>query len=85
MGAGSENLQSSTIHQPGKFRKRFRTNLLKTYKIHNFIRKTILSNFVSVELEQGERLGVNPSRANVKQDEPARKMNSIARSLHCER
>ena len=42
------------------FDKRFRTNLLETYKIHIFIRKNILSNFVSVELEQGERLGGEP-------------------------
>ena len=39
------------------FDNRFGTNLLETYKIHNPIRKNILSNFVSVELEQGERLG----------------------------
>ena len=39
------------------FDKRFGINLLETYKIHNSIRKNILSNFVSVELEQCERLG----------------------------
>ena len=50
------------------FDKIFRVNLLETYKIHNSVRKIILSNFVSTELEQGERLGglagwgVNPSR-----------------------
>ena len=47
------------------FDKIFRTSLLEMYKIHNFIRKNILSNFVSVELEQGERLGGEPFKSQV--------------------
>ena len=40
------------------FDKRFRINLLETYKIHNSIRKNIFSNFVSVELEPENRCNI---------------------------
>ena len=39
------------------FEKRFLSNLVEKYKSHNSIRQNIIPNFVTVELEQDERLG----------------------------
>ena len=48
------------------FDNRFRINVSETCKIHSSLRKNILPNFVSVELEQGERLGGEPFYCSIK-------------------
>ena len=64
---GGRQRRALQFTNQANFVKRFDTNPLETYKIHNSIRKNILSNFVSAELEQGERVGglagwgLNPS------------------------
>ena len=56
----AKNCRALQFTNQANFDNGFHTDLLETYKIHNSIRKDILSNFVSVELEQGERLGGEP-------------------------
>ena len=57
VGQAAKICRALQFTNQANFDKRFCTKFLETYKIHNSIRKNILSNFVSVELEPGERLG----------------------------
>ena len=54
---GAKICRALQFTNQANFDKRFGTNVLETFKIHISIRINILSNFVSVVLEQGERLG----------------------------
>ena len=53
----AKNCNTLQFTNQANFHKRFSTKLLETYRIHKPICRNILSNFVSVGLEQSERLG----------------------------